>query len=74
MTAEDLVINDCSDGETVETVGERLPQLNTVPSLACKRREAGREGGEGGGGRRERKGERKGGQEPITLLPRHHKH
>ena len=53
MTAEYLVINDCSDGETVETVCEGLPQFNTVPSLACKRRS--REG-EGRGWKKREKG------------------
>jgi hypothetical protein len=31
---EDLLIDDSGDGETVETVGESLPQLDVVSSLA----------------------------------------
>lgn len=31
---EDLLINNRSNGETVETVGKSLPQLDVVPSLA----------------------------------------
>ena len=34
MHAEDFLINDGSDGETVETVSEGLPQLDVVSSLA----------------------------------------
>ena len=44
MATEDLVINDSSNGETVETISERLPQLDAVPPLAWM---------EGGGGERE---------------------
>jgi len=35
VTAEDLLVNDGNDGQTVETVRERLPQLDAVSSLAC---------------------------------------
>jgi hypothetical protein len=31
---EDLLVDDRSDGQTVEAVGERLPQLDIVPPLA----------------------------------------
>ena len=34
MHAEDLLINDGSDRETVETVSESFPQLDVVSSLA----------------------------------------
>ena len=34
MAAEDLLINDSSNGEAVETVSEGLPQLNVEPALA----------------------------------------
>lgn len=34
MHAEDLLIDDSSDGETVEAVCEGLPQLDVVSSLA----------------------------------------
>ena len=33
MHGEDLFINDCSDRQAVEAVGESLPQLNVVPTL-----------------------------------------
>ena len=35
MTAEDFLVNDSSDGQAVETVGEGFPQLDVEPSLAC---------------------------------------
>ena len=35
MAAENLLINDSSNGEAVETVSEGLPQLNVEPALAC---------------------------------------
>lgn len=34
VAAEDLLINDSGNGETVKTVGEGLPQLNVEPALA----------------------------------------
>lgn len=34
MTAEDLLVNDGGDGQAVEAVCERLPQLDVEPSLA----------------------------------------
>lgn len=34
VTAEDLVIDDCRNGEAVEAVCEDLPYLDVVPSLA----------------------------------------
>ena len=34
MHAEDLLINDCCDGQAVEAVSEGLPKLDVVPSLA----------------------------------------
>ena len=34
MHSEDLLINDGGDGQAVETVGERLPQLDVVPPFA----------------------------------------
>ena len=35
MTAEDLLINNGSNGQAIEAVCEGLPQLDVVPSLAC---------------------------------------
>jgi len=32
--SEDLLINDGGDGQAVEAVGERLPQLDVVPPFA----------------------------------------
>lgn len=34
MHGEDLLVYDGGDGQAVETVGEGLPQLDVVPSLA----------------------------------------
>ena len=34
MHGEDLLIDDGSDGQAVEAVGERLPQLDIVSALA----------------------------------------
>ncbi len=34
MAAEDLLFDDGGDGQTVEAVGEGLPHLNVVTSLA----------------------------------------
>jgi len=34
MCAEDLLVNNSADGETVKTIGEGLPQLYVVASLA----------------------------------------
>lgn len=34
MAAKDLLVNDGGDGQAVEAVGERLPQLDVEPSLA----------------------------------------
>lgn len=34
MHAEDLLVNDGSDGETVEAVCERLPELDVIAALA----------------------------------------
>lgn len=34
MHGEDLLVDDSSNGEAVEAVGERLPQLNVVATLA----------------------------------------
>ena len=31
---EDFFINDCRDGQAIEAIGECLPQLNIIPSLA----------------------------------------
>lgn len=36
VAAEDLLIHDGGDGQTVEAVGERFPELDVVPPLACK--------------------------------------
>jgi hypothetical protein len=33
--AEDFFVDDGGDGETVETVGESLPEFDTVSSFAC---------------------------------------
>lgn len=35
VTAEDLLVHDSGDRQTVETVGERLPQFDVEPALAC---------------------------------------
>lgn len=35
MAAEDLLVDDGSDRQTVEAVGERLPELDVVATLAC---------------------------------------
>ena len=37
VAAEDLLIDDGRHRQTVETVGERLPQLDVVASLAWKK-------------------------------------
>jgi hypothetical protein len=37
MHRENLFIDDSSNGQTVETICERLPELDVVPSLACMR-------------------------------------
>ena len=34
MHRENLLVDDGSDGQAVETIGERLPQLDVVPPLA----------------------------------------
>ena len=34
MTAEDFVVNDSGDGQAVEAVRERFPQLDREPSFA----------------------------------------
>lgn len=34
MHSEDLLVNDGSNGQAVEAVGERLPQLDIVSALA----------------------------------------
>lgn len=34
MHREDLLVNDRSNGEAVEAVGERLPELDVVPTFA----------------------------------------
>ena len=36
MAAEDLLIHNSGNGQTVEAVGESLPELDVVPPLACK--------------------------------------
>lgn len=33
MHGEDLLINDCRNGEAVEAIGESLPQLDVIPPL-----------------------------------------
>jgi len=37
VAAEDLFVDDSDDRQTVETVRERLPQLDTVPTLTYAR-------------------------------------
>ena len=37
MAAEDLLVHDGGDGETVKTVGEGFPQLDVVSALALKK-------------------------------------
>ena len=34
MHGEDLLVNDGSDGQAVEAIGKRLPELDVVPALA----------------------------------------
>ena len=34
MHSEDLLVNDCCNGQAVEAVSEGLPELDVVPSLA----------------------------------------
>lgn len=34
MTAEDLLVNDGGDGQTVETVCEGLPEFDVIATLA----------------------------------------
>ena len=34
MHGEDLLVNDGSNGQAVETIGKSLPQLDVVPSFA----------------------------------------
>ena len=36
VTAEDLLVDDGRDGQTVETVGKRLPEFDVVAAFACK--------------------------------------
>ena len=36
MTAEDLLVHYGSDGQAVEAVGERLPQLYVKSAFTCK--------------------------------------
>lgn len=36
MAAENLLINDGSDGEAVKAISEGFPQLYVEPALACK--------------------------------------
>jgi hypothetical protein len=36
LTAEDPFVDDGSNGQAVEAVGERFPQLDVVASLACR--------------------------------------
>ena len=36
MTAENLLVNDGGDGETIETISKRFPQFDIKPSFACK--------------------------------------
>lgn len=35
MTAEDLLVHDGSDGQAVETVCERFPQLDVESAFTC---------------------------------------
>jgi len=39
VAAEDLLVHDGGDGEAVEAVGERLPQLDVESAFTCKTRE-----------------------------------
>lgn len=34
MHCEDLLVNDCCNGQAVEAVSECLPQLDVIPSFA----------------------------------------
>lgn len=47
MTAEDLLIHYGSDGQAVEAVGERLPQLDVESAFTCKTNKAASEEEEG---------------------------
>lgn len=47
VTAEDLLIHYGSDGQAVEAVGERLPQLDVESAFACKTNKAASEEEEG---------------------------
>jgi hypothetical protein len=38
MATEDLLVDYGGNRQAVETVCERFPQLDVVPSLACKRK------------------------------------
>lgn len=38
MATEDLLVNDGCDGQTVEAVGEGLPQLYVVSPFTCERK------------------------------------
>ena len=35
VTAEDLLVHDGGDGQAVEAVGERLPQLDVESAFTC---------------------------------------
>jgi hypothetical protein len=37
VAAEDLLVHDGGDRQTVEAVGERLPQLYVVTTFACNK-------------------------------------
>jgi hypothetical protein len=34
MHGENLLVDDCCNGQTVETIRERLPKLDVIPPLA----------------------------------------
>lgn len=38
MTAKYLLVDDCSDWQTIETIGKRLPKLDVVPAFTCMRK------------------------------------
>ena len=35
MHRENLLVDDGGDWQAIETIGERLPQLDVIPPLAC---------------------------------------
>lgn len=40
LHAEDLLINDSSDRQAVKAISKGLPELDVIPSFACKEKKA----------------------------------